>query len=124
MVFNVIDPRNLPLTFGPTIFINIFTHTTIIQHEKEIVKPKEISKSENEKSIEYCISVHRVTQHTVFSSFSPIIDNLVSWPNPGDYPIISLIDKPPGNYHQQVYPTDRYCQTQPKPASQSSAKLG
>ena len=98
-------------------------HTTLIQHEEEIVKPK-VSVSENEKSIEYCISVHSVTQHTAISSFSPIIDNLVSWPNPGDYPIISLIDKPPGNYHQQVYPTDRYCQTQPKPASQSSAKLG
>ena len=108
MVFNVIDPRNLPLTFGPTIFINIFTHTTIIQHEKEIVKPKEISESENEKSIEYCISVHSVTPHSVFSSFSPISDNLVSGPNPGDYPIISLIEEPPSNYYQQVYPTNSY----------------
>ena len=106
------------------------THTTAtisdndIEHTEEIVKLKEISESENKKSKVDYTSVNSVTPHSVFSSFSPIIDNLVSWPNPGDYPIISLIDKPPGNYHQQVYPTDRYCQTQPKPASQSSAKLG
>ena len=49
-----------------------------------------------------------VTPH---SSYRPSQESKVSGPNPGDFPIISLIDEPSVNYYEQVFQT---------PASSSS----
>ena len=43
-----------------------------------------------------------VTPDSRLKSYSPSYDSEASGPNPGDFPIISLIDEPSLNYYQQV----------------------
>ena len=66
----------------------------VIRNTNKIVKVTSSHKAPKSDSF--------VTPQSTFSSYSPIHENGVSGPNPGDFPIISLIDEPTVNYYDQI----------------------
>jgi len=86
---------------------NDFHNQKIIEIDKQTNKgpdkalyPITIAKPEQPLSQN---SANTVTPQSSFSSYSPSHDRGLSGPNPGDFPIISLIDEPSINYYQQIF---------------------
>jgi len=95
---------------------NKFQVTENVHHSKQsIVKTETINNNKGRKEVLHPITVNKptdqlittsfVTPQSSFSSYSPSHENGVSGPNPGDFPIISLIDEPAVNYYEQLLET-------------------
>jgi len=92
-------PPVVSLTFTKPSFSKPQNSNAIIDNAKK-VKSLSISNTVNQLAED---THSGVTPQSSFSSFSPSHESLVSGPNPGDFPIISLIDEPGLNYYDQVF---------------------
>jgi len=84
------------------------SQTTIVQSSEiintikgntEVLYPVTIIKQSDQTNQ----TTNFVTPQSSFSSYSPSHESGVSGPNPGDFPIISLIDEPAVKYYDQVF---------------------